>query len=296
MAATVPIWPSYPDLQTLDSLFNEGAVSFAKLAAEAERKKDEKMYQFDFGVSPKDVIHFMYSSGNHSGNQQEGREKRGEKGARKMLLKKEKEKHRKSKLKIEKVAEVKKSSMDDIDESLDLLVPVKRSKSSETGVNTTAENGSIKSAASSALPSKQQSPLESSQPTNETPVAMESIKPEKGAARVSTETSTQQPTVSLETKLSEPPPRTVASQEEATHQLSRENSSSSETKGKTRKTARDKFRQCENCDQVIRERIQLCSGCKKVAYCNVQCQKTHWKLHKKTCSYALKKESKAGGD
>lgn len=296
MSATVPIRPGYPDLPTLDSLFNEGAVSFAKLAAEAARKKDDKPHQFDFGVSPEDVIHFIYPSG----NKQETRGEKEEKGVRKTLLKKEKEKHRKSKLKPAKAAETKKSSMDDIDESLDLLVPVKRSKSSETGVTTTAENGSLPSVPSSALPSKHQPPLELSKPTNETPVAMEPKKPEKGTAPVSMETSTQQPTVSLETKLSEPiPGATVTSQEEVTHQHSRESresGSSAETKGKVRKTARDKFRQCENCNQVIHERIQLCSGCKKVAYCNVQCQKTHWKQHKKTCSYALKKEGKASAD
>lgn len=61
---------------------------------------------------------------------------------------------------------------------------------------------------------------------------------------------------------------------------------------KSKKTARDKFKTCENCQLVISERIQVCAGCKKVAYCNYRCQKAHWKVHKKTCSYALKKDAK----
>ena len=52
-----------------------------------------------------------------------------------------------------------------------------------------------------------------------------------------------------------------------------------------RKTARDKFRTCENCGMII-QRIHICSGCRKVAYCNKQCQRTHWKTHKKTCTYS----------
>lgn len=61
-----------------------------------------------------------------------------------------------------------------------------------------------------------------------------------------------------------------------------------DAKSKARKTARDKFRHCENCSQEIMERIHLCAGCKKVAYCNNQCQKSHWKQHKKTCTYIQK--------
>ncbi len=61
---------------------------------------------------------------------------------------------------------------------------------------------------------------------------------------------------------------------------------------KSKKTARDKFKTCENCQLVINERIQVCAGCKKVAYCNYRCQKAHWKVHKKSCSYALKKDTK----
>ncbi len=60
----------------------------------------------------------------------------------------------------------------------------------------------------------------------------------------------------------------------------------------SRTTARDKFKMCENCGLEIVGRILLCAGCKKVAYCNFRCQKASWKVHKKTCSYALRKDGK----
>ena len=65
-----------------------------------------------------------------------------------------------------------------------------------------------------------------------------------------------------------------------------------EVNSKPKKTARDKFRACENCDTEIVDRILVCAGCKKVAYCKYRCQNAHWKQHKKTCSYALKKDNK----
>ena len=59
---------------------------------------------------------------------------------------------------------------------------------------------------------------------------------------------------------------------------------------KCRMTARDKFRECEHCQKPITGSIRLCSGCKKVCYCDRECQKSHWKEHKKSCVYALQKE------
>lgn len=56
--------------------------------------------------------------------------------------------------------------------------------------------------------------------------------------------------------------------------------------------SRAKLRFCDNCGQEILTRVQVCAGCKKVAYCNFRCQKASWKQHKKTCSYALRKEGK----
>ena len=58
--------------------------------------------------------------------------------------------------------------------------------------------------------------------------------------------------------------------------------------------AREKFRSCENCGSEIEDRILVCSSCKKVAYCNRQCQKAHWKAHKKTCSHKVNKEDCTG--
>ena len=66
--------------------------------------------------------------------------------------------------------------------------------------------------------------------------------------------------------------------------------SSDESRSHT--VAREKFKYCENCGQEITSRILLCAGCKKVAYCNYRCQKASWKVHKKTCSYALRKDGK----
>lgn len=62
----------------------------------------------------------------------------------------------------------------------------------------------------------------------------------------------------------------------------------------SRVVAREKFRSCENCGSMIEERILVCSGCKKVAYCDRKCQKANWKAHKKTCSHKANKEDCTG--
>ena len=54
---------------------------------------------------------------------------------------------------------------------------------------------------------------------------------------------------------------------------------------KARKTAREKFRECFYCHNSISGPIKLCSGCKKVCYCNRDCQKAHWKIHRQSCTY-----------
>ena len=59
--------------------------------------------------------------------------------------------------------------------------------------------------------------------------------------------------------------------------------------------AREKFRSCENCGSIIEERILVCSGCKKVAYCDRKCQKAHWKAHKKACSHKVTKDEDCTG-
>lgn len=71
-----------------------------------------------------------------------------------------------------------------------------------------------------------------------------------------------------------------------------ESTGSTGSSSRSRTTARDRFKTCVNCNETILDRIQLCAGCKKVAYCNFRCQKAHWKTHKQTCSYALKKDPK----
>ena len=66
------------------------------------------------------------------------------------------------------------------------------------------------------------------------------------------------------------------------------------SQSKVHVVAREKFRFCENCGSEIEDKILVCSSCKKVAYCNRQCQKAHWKAHKKTCSHKVNKEDCTG--
>eukprot|EP01084_Bolivina_argentea_P124418 220473_1 len=44
----------------------------------------------------------------------------------------------------------------------------------------------------------------------------------------------------------------------------------------------DRSRECANCTKT--DVLRRCSGCKLVYYCNVECQSTHWKVHKKWCN------------
>ena len=39
---------------------------------------------------------------------------------------------------------------------------------------------------------------------------------------------------------------------------------------------------CNNCGKM--ENLKLCSRCRSVFYCSVDCQRSHWKQHKKTCN------------
>lgn len=40
---------------------------------------------------------------------------------------------------------------------------------------------------------------------------------------------------------------------------------------------------CSNCNTLL-QKPKRCSGCNRVCYCNMNCQKTHWKKHKKNCT------------
>ena len=45
--------------------------------------------------------------------------------------------------------------------------------------------------------------------------------------------------------------------------------------------------QCRQCGNT--HDLKACS-CKKVRYCSIECQKLHWKSHKKSCTFAQKKK------
>ena len=255
MSAMVPIRPDYPDLRTLDSLFNEGPVSFAKLAAEAARRRDETPYQFVYGVSLEDTD-FLHVKEVHRGmcmqNLMEEKQREREKEERKReAAKRESERKRKAKLKKMKVVEQKMSSIDDIDEALEPILPA----NGRSSLSSTTKSASTKS----------------------------DLTKKAGETSVATETKTSKKTAPLVPEFSG---GKLSVAVEALEQ------NSIDAKYRTGKTARDKFRRCEHCDQEIVERIQLCSGCKKVAYCDLNCQRLHWKQHKKTCSYTQKKDKK----
>ena len=85
--------------------------------------------------------------------------------------------------------------------------------------------------------------------------------------------------------LSDPPKAAIASPQPASSTLTTnvDDTKSVTSEGERRTRARDKFRTCESCGVSIK-RIHVCSRCRKVAYCNRQCQQNHWKQHKKMCS------------
>jgi hypothetical protein len=49
------------------------------------------------------------------------------------------------------------------------------------------------------------------------------------------------------------------------------------------------FNFCAMCEQGAKERkMQFCSRCKVCPYCSKDCQKAHWKKHKKVCTPSLR--------
>ena len=41
---------------------------------------------------------------------------------------------------------------------------------------------------------------------------------------------------------------------------------------------------CAACDRELAAGAPVCAACRVVHYCDKSCQKTHWKVHKHTCS------------
>ena len=49
-------------------------------------------------------------------------------------------------------------------------------------------------------------------------------------------------------------------------------------------------RRCTTCHLLLKSRTErACAGCRKVWYCNVECQSAHWAEHKPACIAARKK-------
>ena len=46
--------------------------------------------------------------------------------------------------------------------------------------------------------------------------------------------------------------------------------------------AKEQNKHCENCLQTTSS-LKVCSGCQLVKYCSTECQKAHWKIHKRLC-------------
>ena len=49
---------------------------------------------------------------------------------------------------------------------------------------------------------------------------------------------------------------------------------------------------CDYCNKTSVKKLSMCARCKKVSYCNKDCQRAAWKAHKKTC-VAVEKEPKS---
>ena len=49
------------------------------------------------------------------------------------------------------------------------------------------------------------------------------------------------------------------------------------------------IRTCAQCGKESEE-LKVCAKCKMTYYCNYDCQKLHWKIHKSTCKTSLELE------
>lgn len=45
----------------------------------------------------------------------------------------------------------------------------------------------------------------------------------------------------------------------------------------------DSLKTCGSCRRTLEKKTLCCSGCSREFYCNVECQRAHWKVHKSTC-------------
>jgi MYND finger len=45
----------------------------------------------------------------------------------------------------------------------------------------------------------------------------------------------------------------------------------------------DAERTCANCEKILHGKILSCSSCQQTSYCDRDCQKNHWPLHKIRC-------------
>ena len=41
---------------------------------------------------------------------------------------------------------------------------------------------------------------------------------------------------------------------------------------------------CFHCNTSMSEKPKYCSACKFACYCSKECQRAHWKVHKRTCN------------
>merc|ERR1712096_377432 len=67
------------------------------------------------------------------------------------------------------------------------------------------------------------------------------------------------------------------------------------SKSHRRKKKEAPHRSCSYCHKSGRDvQLTYCKGCRIAFYCNPQCQRSHWKEHKKACRQAQKENPRLG--
>lgn len=268
MSATLPIRPGYPNLAALEATFNEGMYSFAKLTAAASNQITEKKpHTFDFGVKMDEskLIHTQLSRKKLSKFMDADPDTVQMVMEKELAKQKERENRKERRKKVpkvkEKIAELKTTSS---------KTPVEKQKEVKVEADDAVVDGSAKGKESRSKSTLLNGSVELEQPTSG-----------KGGRKEGEGGGEEEGGGGGGGK------GDGGGKEDQTRSSS--SSIITETRPRLRKTARDKFQHCDNCGEEIADRIQLCSGCKKVAYCNNHCQKAHWKHHKKTCAYHVQK-------